>query len=96
MGLRLPCFIYQKKHISLVDLSLSDIESRQIRSKQLVLLNHTHMALFTAERKQIKKPISYGGFEKERLFMMEQELMNITHTTSVNCTSLLLETPTGK
>jgi len=33
------------------------------------------MALFTAEPKQIKKSISYGGFEKERLFMMEEELM---------------------
>lgn len=33
------------------------------------------MALFTAESKQIKKSISYGEFEKERLFMMEKELM---------------------
>ena len=33
------------------------------------------MALFTAEPKQIKKSISYGGWESEKLNKMEKELM---------------------
>tara|TARA_S200002703_G_C3706376_1_gene216975 strand:- start:546 stop:722 length:177 start_codon:yes stop_codon:yes gene_type:complete len=33
------------------------------------------MALFTTEPRQIKKSISYGTFEKERIFRMEEELM---------------------
>ena len=40
------------------------------------------MALFTAELKQIKKSISGGGFEKERLLMMEKELRNYSYNFS--------------